>query len=116
MLTIQAQPIPLRQDDDGNWRVGNSRVLLQLVVEAFNNGHTPEEIIQSYDTLRLEDVYAVIAYYLAHQDEVDDYVEQQEKEADALWREIRKRPDYRAFRERLLVQRKNIVAAGAALG
>jgi uncharacterized protein (DUF433 family) len=105
VLNIQVQPIPLRQDEDGNWRVGNSRVLLELVVEAFNNGQTPEEIIQSYDTLRLEDVYAVIAYYLAHQDEVDAYVEEQEKEAEVLWGEIRKRPDHQAFRTRLLSRR-----------
>ena len=65
MLTVKPQPVPLRKAEDGTWRVGNTRVLFDLVVYAFNNGRTPEEIVQSYDTLQLEDVYAVIAYYLA---------------------------------------------------
>jgi uncharacterized protein (DUF433 family) len=104
-LTIELQPVPLREELDGTWRVGNTRVLFDLVVQAFNDGRTPEEIIQSYDTLSLEDVYAVIAYYLSHRAEVDAYIEEQEEEVGALWQEIKKRPDYKAFRERLLARR-----------
>jgi uncharacterized protein (DUF433 family) len=104
-LIVEPQPIPLRKDPDGAWRVGNTRVLLDLVVYAFNAGRTPEEIIQSYDTLHLGDVYTVIAYYLAHRAEVDAYLQQQEEESEALWRDIKKRPDYQAFRKRLLARR-----------
>ncbi|MCI0396319.1 MAG: DUF433 domain-containing protein [Chloroflexi bacterium] len=106
-LNVQAQPIPLRQDKDGNWRVGASRVLLELVIDAFNNGRTPEEIMQSYDTLRLEDIYAVITYYLTHRNEVDAYIQRQEQEAAALEAAIKARPDYQEFRERLLARRKS---------
>ena len=49
-LIIEPQPVPLRKDPDGTWRVGNTRVLLDLVIHAFNVGRTPEDIIQSYDT------------------------------------------------------------------
>jgi uncharacterized protein (DUF433 family) len=105
-LIVEPHPIPLRKDSDGTWRVGDSRVLLDLVIFAFNAGRTPEEIVQSYDTLHLEEVYSVIAYYLAHRPEIDAYLQQREKEADALWGTIRKRPDYQDFRNRLLA-RKN---------
>jgi uncharacterized protein (DUF433 family) len=105
MLMVKPQPVPLRKEADGTWRVGNTRVLFDLVVHAFNAGRTPEEIIQSYDTLHLEDVYAVIAYYLSHRGEVDAYLEQQEQESEGLWQEIRKRPDYQSFRKRLQARR-----------
>jgi uncharacterized protein (DUF433 family) len=107
MLIVEPHPIPLRKEPDGTWRIGNTRVLLDLVVHAFNVGRTPEEIVQSYDTLRLEDVYAVITYYLSHRSEVDGYIQQQESEAEALWQDIRQQPEYVAFRQRLLTRRAN---------
>ena len=33
------------------------------VIHAYNNGATPEDIVQSFTTLKLRDVYAVITYY-----------------------------------------------------
>jgi uncharacterized protein (DUF433 family) len=104
-LVIEPHPIPLRKDSSGTWRVGDSRVLLDLVIHAFNAGRTPEEIVQSYDTLHLEEVYSVIAYYLAHRVEIDAYLKQREAEADSLWEEIKGRSDYQEFRERLLARR-----------
>ena len=108
MLTVKPQPVPLRKAEDGTWRVGNTRVLFDLVVYAFNNGRTPEEIVQSYDTLQLEDVYAVIAYYLANRSEVDNYLQEQEEQSGALWRDIQSRPDYKEFREKLLNRSQTI--------
>ena len=37
-LTIQTDPIPLRVDEHGVIRVGDSQVLLDIVIRAFNNG------------------------------------------------------------------------------
>jgi uncharacterized protein (DUF433 family) len=105
MLIVEPQPVPLRKAKDGSWRVGNTRVLLDLVVYAFNSGRTPEEIAQSYDTLQLEEVYAVIAYYLGHRAEVDAYLAEQERLSEAMWEAIKERPDYQAFREKLLARR-----------
>lgn len=104
-LIVEPQPVPLRKDPDGTWRIGNTRILLDLVVHAFNAGRTPEDIVQSYDTLHLEDVYAVITYYLTHRAEVDNYLQQQETEVESLWQDIKKRPDYQDFRQRLLGRR-----------
>ncbi len=55
----------LREEPPGVFRVGKSRVLLELVLRAFKAGATPEAIVQSYDTLKLADVYAVVSRYLA---------------------------------------------------
>src|SRR2546428_841429 len=63
-LVIEAPPVPLRTDEHGVMRVGKTRVPLDTVVFAFNHGSSPEEIVLSYPTLDLEDVYAVVIYYL----------------------------------------------------
>jgi uncharacterized protein (DUF433 family) len=69
-------------------RVGKSRVILDLLVSQYENGMTPEDMVRDYDTLMLADVYAVIAYYLRHRDEVLAYLKRREEEAQALWAKI----------------------------
>jgi hypothetical protein len=69
MTTVDFEPlqmtVPLREEPPGVFRVGQSRVLLELVIDAFKAGATPEAIVQSYGTLKLADVYAVAGRYLA---------------------------------------------------
>src|SRR6185312_1635541 len=72
---------PLSEDATGALRVGNSRVLLEIVVRAFQDGATPETIVQRYSTLALPDVYAVLAYYLRHPNEVEEYLSRREQKA-----------------------------------
>lgn len=67
-------PVPLWQDPPGVLRVGGSRVLLELVIHAYQQGESPEGIVEMYPALELGDVFAVIAYYLAHRAEVDEYM------------------------------------------
>src|SRR5260221_10691345 len=83
-LLLHADPPPLRVDEGGVVRVGNSRVSLDLVVEQYENGMTPEDLIRAYDTLELADIHAVIAYYLRHRDKVRAYLKRREEEAKAL--------------------------------
>jgi hypothetical protein len=84
--------------------VGNSRISLDLVVEQYENGMTPEDMIRAYDTLVLADLYAVIAYYLRHRDEVGVYLKRREQEARALRAKIEaERP--RVSAEGLLARR-----------
>ena len=65
----------------------------------------PKKLCKVMNTLQLEDVYAVLAYYLAHRVEVDDYLREQEADADNLWQESKSRPDYQEFRTRLLARK-----------
>src|SRR5206468_3120089 len=60
----------------------------ERIVHAFEEGATPEGIVQSYDTLSLADVYAVLAWYLRHKAEVDDYLRTRATEAEAIRRTI----------------------------
>jgi uncharacterized protein (DUF433 family) len=102
----QPDPVPLREDATGALRVGETRVLLELVVHAFEDGATPETIVQRDPTLRLAEVYAVIAYYLRHKEEIRDYLRRREE----LAREVKARiegsqPDLSGIRQRLLARR-----------
>jgi uncharacterized protein (DUF433 family) len=83
-LPLEAVPPPLRVDEGGVVRVGNSRISLDLVVEQYESGMTPEDLVRAYDTLALADVHAVIAYYLRHRDQVRAYLKRREEEAQSL--------------------------------
>ena len=87
-IAIEPLTMPLRQDETGDIYVGDTRVFLDLVVWSWQNGETPEAIVQSYPALKLPDVYAVIAYYLAHQEQVEAYMRQREEEGDAIQRQL----------------------------
>lgn len=104
--TLVPQAPPLRLAEGGKViRVGNTRVSLDTVVYAFENGATAEEIAQSYDSLRLEDVYTVIGFYLGHRDEVREYLEKRSREAAEIRKKIdRLQPPDPNFRARLLAR------------
>jgi uncharacterized protein (DUF433 family) len=106
-FTAQLEAPPLREDATGAMRVGNSRVLLELVVRAFQDGATPESIVQRYPTLVLSDVYATIAYYLRHRDEIEAYLARREQTAAEVQDRIRDRQgDLSGIRARLLSRRR----------
>lgn len=108
MLEIPAAiGVPLRIDEHGKIRVGNTRVLLEIVIHAFERGETAEDIIDSYSTLSLADVYAVLAYYLTHRAEVDAYVRQADEAAKRIQRETEAgySPETLALRARLRTRR-----------
>jgi uncharacterized protein (DUF433 family) len=92
MTTVDFEPltikVPLREEPPGVLRVGKSRVLLELVLDAFKAGATPESIVQSYDTLNLADVYAVITRYLAAPAPFEEYLRIRDEEAAEMRRKI----------------------------
>lgn len=97
--------VPLNRDDDGTIRVGNTRVLLELVIHAFQQGETAEGIIESYPTLRLDDVYAVLAYYLQYQDAVNTYLVEVDAESQIIRKKIEaSQPSLQSVRKKLLQQ------------
>jgi uncharacterized protein (DUF433 family) len=85
-MPLQPDPLPLRADPDGNIYIGSSRILVDDVLTWFKQGISPDQIADKNSTLSRADVYAVIAYYLRHQDEVDPYLVPQQAEAEAFGR------------------------------
>ena len=102
-LTILPELPPLRVDASGAVRVGQTRALFVLVVEAFKAGETPESIVEMYDTLALADVYGAVAYYLRHREEVEAYLEEYDRQAEEIRKKIEGRQGPQTgLREKLL--------------
>lgn len=85
-------PVPLTTTEFGTIRVGHSRVSLDSVVHHYKLGASAEQIAESFPSLNLANIYAVIAYYLANRESVEEYLKQQETEADALQQQVESDP------------------------
>lgn len=96
---------PLRWEKGGVIRVGRGRISLDLIVEQYECGSTPEDMVRDYDTLKLADVYGAIAFYLQHREQVQAYLNRREEEAKKLRAIIESGPPLPS-REVLLLRRK----------
>jgi uncharacterized protein (DUF433 family) len=115
LLPLCPEPPPLRVAEGGVVRVGSTRISLDLIVEQYENGMTPEDMVRAYDTLALADVHAVIAYYLRHREEVRAYLKRRAEEAEALRAKIEaERPP--VSRQELLARRQATETANAPAG
>ncbi len=84
---------------------------LDSLVYGFREGHTAESLAQSFPLLALEQVYGAIAYYLANQEVIDTYLQQQEKDFVELQKELRQRDPM--FYQKLADARRQRQAAQA---
>jgi uncharacterized protein (DUF433 family) len=103
-LVLTAEPTPLSANIDGVIQVGKTRVTLDTVVTVFNQGMTAEEIVYRYPSLKLADVYATISFYLNHQQEVEEYLQQRQKQAHEIRKINEARFDPQGLRDRLLAR------------
>lgn len=69
---------------EGAYRVAGTRVSLDSVIYPFRRGASPESIQRSFPSLTLEQAYGAIAFYLANQEEVDQYLLEGEEEFEKL--------------------------------
>ena len=104
-LAISAEPAPLTVNLDGVVKVGGTRVTLDTIITIFKQGATAEEIVYRYPSLRLGDVYASIAFYLNHQEDVEAYLKQRQQQAQEIQRRNEARFDPQGLRDRLLARR-----------
>ena len=110
-IVLQAEAPPLRQDSSGGLRIGNSRVLPELVIHAFEDGATPEAIAQRYPTATLADIYSVLTYYLRHQEEMKAYLAKREQKAEEVRQRIEsEQQDLADLRKRLLARQRTALA------
>jgi uncharacterized protein (DUF433 family) len=105
-VTELVEAVPLAKDAHGVYRVGGTRVTLDIVIRAFNRGATAEEIVQEFPSLQLPDVYQVIGYYLKRSADLAAYFEERECEEKELLEAHQDEWSPRGLRERLLARRK----------
>lgn len=83
LLSVNIERAPLCLVDDAI-RVGKSRLTLDVLVEQYESGLSPEDMVRAYDTLDLADAHAAIAYYLRNRDKVRAYLHSRKRDADTL--------------------------------
>jgi uncharacterized protein (DUF433 family) len=88
--------MPFVVTEQGTIRIKGSRVSVDSIIHHFKLGATAEQIVQSFPSVTLGDVYSSIAYYLTHHDEMEEYLEEQTVAADNLQGELESNPDYQA--------------------
>src|SRR6188768_921863 len=100
----------VRENQQDGLRVGECDVSLDSVVIAYQQGYSAETIQQLYPALTLEEVYGAVAFYLANQDEVHQYLERQHSHWQNLRQAVATNPSAVAARLRSLAQAGNQAA------
>ena len=104
-VALTPQIPPIAPDSDGVLRVSGTRVTVDTIVEAFEEGAAAEEIASQYPVVPLPDVYAIIAYYLHHRSEIDAYLAARRIAQTEAHAASRGAPAAATVRERLLARR-----------
>jgi uncharacterized protein (DUF433 family) len=84
-------PIEYVEQRNGGYYVQGTRVSLDSVVYAFLRGESPDGIVESFPALTLEQAYGAVAFYLAHRDTIDHYLEDGKAEFARLRDESRRK-------------------------
>jgi uncharacterized protein (DUF433 family) len=93
-------------------RLKGSRIGIETILYNFiHRAHTPEEIVQTYPTLSLEQVYATILYYLHNKEAVGAYLTNYLEWSHAAQREQELNPPpavvrFRELRKQKLAERQ----------
>src|SRR3954452_17523627 len=105
-LPLQPDPLPLTLDAQGVVRVTNSRVTLDLLIDAFQSGSAPEEIAEQIPNLDLGDLYPIFGWYMHHRSDVDAYYEAGQQQAATIQQEIEARYPPPELKARLLARQR----------
>jgi uncharacterized protein (DUF433 family) len=76
---------------EGGYYVTGTRISLDSVVYAFLRGESPEGIVESFPALSLEQAYGAVAYYLAHQQSIDLYLQNGRADFERMREESRRK-------------------------
>ena len=91
----------LAQDPDGFIHVSGHRIGIEHLVHYYNEGYSPEMLACEYPTLGLSLIHRVIAFYLDHRDEIDQYVARNQAQIDRQRGTAARGPSLTELRERL---------------
>ena len=113
-LAIHQDPVPLRVDEEGTIRVGDTRITLDVLLGDYRRGMTPKQIVEQLDSLTVADVYGALAYYHRHKDELDAYLRERAEDSACRQREIEStQPTFDQIKARLLARRTGTDASAA---
>jgi uncharacterized protein (DUF433 family) len=80
---VMAYPAsPYIEERNGGLYVAGTGVSLDSVVIRFQQGASPDKIVQSFPTVKLSQVYGAVAYYLENEKTIGDYIAEGERELE----------------------------------
>ena len=92
MIAIpETMSLPLKIDEQGTIYISRTKVTLDILIARYQQGDSPEAMHEGFSTVSLTDIYAVIAYYLAHRDELDAYLKQRDDDVERIRQEMEAR-------------------------
>ena len=96
--------------DNETIRIAGTRISIETVLQDYQQGASPEEIVLHYQTLSLEQVHATITYYLANRAKVDTYLERVRQRQEEAWQDQHRNPSefVQGLRKRLERQRREL--------
>jgi uncharacterized protein (DUF433 family) len=102
---LKSEPVPLETCSDGVIRVRGTRITLDVVWAAFDEGATAEEIVQQYPSLSLADAYQTIGYCLRNTAVVARYLAKRNESGNQIRMSNESRWLPQGIRARLLERR-----------
>ena len=113
-IAIHQDPVPLRVDEEGTIRVGDTRITLDVLLGDYRRGMTPKQIVDQLNSLTVADVYGALAYYHRHKDELDAYLQYRAEGSACRQREIEAtQPTFDQMKSRILARRTGADASAA---
>jgi uncharacterized protein (DUF433 family) len=110
-LVLESRVVPLTRLENGTYRVTGTRIPLERIIEEYKEGATPEEIVDAFDSLRLSDVSTIVAFYLDHKEEVEEYLREQDQKAEEVRQMIEAaQPPRPGLRDELLARKARMEA------
>lgn len=91
----------LVQDPHGSIRLTGHRIGLEHLVYCYNQGSSPETLVDQFPTLSLALIHKVIGFYLENQAEVDAYVARCQSEIEQQRAAAPASPDLVELRRRM---------------
>ncbi|MCS6919065.1 MAG: DUF433 domain-containing protein [Fimbriimonadales bacterium] len=106
---LRAPDLPLRLDESGALRVGDTRVTLETILAEFQQGSSPEMIVLNYPTLQLEQVYALLTYYLYNRTVFETYLQEAERAADQWFNDYETQSGVKELRHQILSRGRSML-------
>ncbi|MGG6267393.1 DUF433 domain-containing protein [Leptolyngbya sp. AN03gr2] len=82
-MAVVAAKAYVEYRNDAYW-IEETRISLDSIVYLFQQGASPESIVQAFPLLTLEQVYGAITFYLANRAEIDAYLAEEAAAFDAM--------------------------------
>ncbi len=80
--------LPIRRDLGGALRVGSTRMVYELVIGAFQEGHDPRDVCEMFPGVDLGEISLLYGHYLLNRDKHDEMYRLYEEAGDRIRKRI----------------------------